>query len=72
MARVRTIRTGRSDVTPAKAAHTPGVAQGNAEGAYTRQTGHHPDGTSSARRSTGINASAAEPIDPLSPNLSPA
>jgi hypothetical protein len=52
-------------------AHTPGIKQGNAKGNYEKQEGHKPDGRSTARRSTGINADAMEPIDPSMPNLSP-
>jgi hypothetical protein len=72
MARAHTIRVGRSDVAASKPSHTPGVREGNADGRYATQAGHHADGTSGARRSTGVNAAAAEPIDPRSPNLSPA
>jgi hypothetical protein len=53
-------------------AHTPGIKQGNSTGNYDKQAGHHPDGTSGAERSTGVNAGAREPIDPSMPNLSPA
>jgi hypothetical protein len=53
-------------------AHTPGVQQGNSKGNYEKMKGHKPDGTSTAERSTGINAGAHEPIDPRMPNLSPA
>jgi len=72
MSTVRTIRTGRPDVSPAAPAHTPGVRQGNAEGGYRSQPGHERDDTSTARRSTGINPRIHDPIDPRSPNLSPA
>ena len=72
MATVRNIRVGRPDVSPSAPAHTPGVKEGNAEGRYARQPGHRADGTSTARRSTGINPDAEDPIDPRSPNLSPA
>jgi hypothetical protein len=51
--------------------HTPGIKQGNATGNYEKQAGHNPDGTSTAERSTGINASKREPIDPRMPNLPP-
>jgi hypothetical protein len=54
------------------AGHVPGINQGNAKGNYEKQKGHNPDGTSSARRSTGVNPKAREPIDPSMPNLSPA
>jgi hypothetical protein len=53
-------------------AHTPGIKQGNSKGNYERMRGHKPDGTSTAERSTGIDAKAREPIDPRMPNLSPA
>jgi hypothetical protein len=52
-------------------AHTPGIKQGNSKGNYESQIGHHPDGTSTAQRSTGVNSKAQEPIDPSMPNLSP-
>jgi hypothetical protein len=67
-----TVRRLRDDVAPSAPAHTPGVKQGNAEGNYAAQPGHRPDGRSTARRSTGINAQMHDPIDPGSPNLSPA
>ena len=63
---------GRRDVRTTRPAHTKGVAQGNAPGNYEKQAGHKPDGTSTAARSTGINAEARNPIDPSMPNLSPA
>ena len=53
-------------------AHRAGVKQGNSRGNYESQAGHMPDGRSTAERSTGINAKAANPIDPRMPNLSPA
>jgi hypothetical protein len=66
-------RVGKADVAPDLPAHTPGINQGNAKGNYEKMaTGHRPDGTSTAARSTGINAKAAGPIDPSMPNLSPA
>jgi len=52
--------------------HVPGIKEGNSRGNYEKMAGHNPDGTSGAARSTGINASAREPIDPSMPNLSPA
>ncbi len=66
------INLGNADVAPDLPAHTPGIMQGNAKGSYDKMTGHNPDGTSSAARSTGINPKAHEPIDPSMPNLSPA
>jgi hypothetical protein len=65
------IRVGKADVKPDLPAHTRGVAQGNAPGNYGKQAGHKPDGRSSAKRSTGVNPDAMEPIDPSMPNLSP-
>jgi hypothetical protein len=65
------IRVGKPDVSPDLPAHTPGVTQGNSRGNYEKQDGHRPDGRSSAKRSTGVNADAMEPIDPSMPNLSP-
>jgi hypothetical protein len=52
--------------------HVPGTKMGNSKGNYDSMAGHKPDGTSTAERSTGINASNEEPIDPRMPNLSPA
>ena len=66
------IKLGSQDVTPDLPAHTPGVQEGNAKGSYEKMTGHNPDGTSTAERSTGINPKMANPIDPSMPNLSPA
>jgi hypothetical protein len=65
------IRVGKPDVKPDLPAHTRGITQGNARGNYEKQEGHRPDGRSTAKRSTGVNADAMEPIDPSMPNLSP-
>lgn len=65
------VKAGKPDTRPDALAHTPGIREGNAPGAYARQGGHLPDGRSTARRSTGINARQEEPIDPRMPNLSP-
>jgi hypothetical protein len=59
-------------VKPDDPAHVKGIHSGNATGNYSRMRGHNDDGTSTAERSTGINASDCEPIDPRMPNLSPA
>jgi hypothetical protein len=64
------IKVGSPHVRPDAPAHTRGVHQGN-EGPYEAQAGHLPDGRSTAERSTGINPSHANPIDPRMPNLSP-
>jgi hypothetical protein len=53
-------------------AHTPGIKQGNSKGNYEGMSGHEADGTSTAERSTGVNAAGREPIDASMPNLSPA
>jgi hypothetical protein len=56
---------------PDKPAHVAGIKQGNSTGNYESMRGHNADGTSTAERSTGINAKGASPIDPAMPNLSP-
>lgn len=66
------ITLGTPKARPDTPSHTPGVRQGNHEGAYKRQPGHLPDDSSTARRSTGICADARNPILPGMPNLSPA
>jgi hypothetical protein len=66
------IKLGQADVTPDLPAHTPGIQQGNAKGSYEKMSGHNPDGTSTAERSTGVNPKKHGPIDPRMPNLSPA
>jgi hypothetical protein len=60
------------DVKPDAPSHVAGIPQGNSKGNYEKMPGHKPDGTSTAQRSTGINAANEEPIDPRMPNLSPA
>ena len=65
------IRSGKPDTKPDAPSHTPGINQGNARGNYEKQQGHLPDGRSTAKRSTGVNPDAMEPIDPSMPNLSP-
>ncbi|HZX38762.1 MAG TPA: hypothetical protein VFF37_10600 [Streptomyces sp.] len=66
------ITVGKPDVRTDRAAHVAGVRRGNHRGLSKRQPGHRPDDTSTARRSTGINARHREPIMPDMPNLSPA
>jgi hypothetical protein len=63
---------GRPDVSPSRPAHTRGVREGNARGAHAWEKGHLADGRSTARRSTGVNPQARNPIDPSMPNLPPA
>lgn len=65
------IRIGPADVGHATPGHVPGVRTGNKPGAYEKQPGHLPDGTSTARRSTGINPKSRDAILPEMPNLSP-
>jgi hypothetical protein len=52
-------------------AHVKGIKSGNSTGNYDSMSGHKPDGTSTAERSTGINIANEEPIDPRKPTLSP-
>ena len=75
------IRVGKPDTKPDAPAHTPGVRQGNKPGGIegdpglyeTGETGAgRPTAKSTARKSTGINPEARNPIDPNSPNLPPA
>jgi hypothetical protein len=75
------IRVGKPDTTPDASAHTPGVSQGNEPGGiegdpgleYTGETGAgRPAARAYARKSTGINPEARNPIDPSMPNLPPA
>ncbi len=66
------LRVGRADTTPTRPSHVHGVAEGNALGNYEAMDGHLPDGRSTARRSTGINADSSNAILPEMPNLSPA
>jgi hypothetical protein len=65
------IRIGEPDVKRATPTHVPGVRTGNGVGAYEKSPGHLPDGSSTARRSTGINPEDRDPILPEMPNLSP-
>jgi hypothetical protein len=65
------LKIGRPDVEVDISAHTPGMSSGNSRGNYESQPGHNPDGTSTAERSTGVDPSAHNPIDPRMPNLSP-
>ena len=75
------IRVGKPDTTPDAPAHTPGVSQGNEPGGIANDPGLYetgetgmgrPTAKSTARKSTGINPEARNPIDPNSPNLPPA
>jgi hypothetical protein len=71
---IANVRVGKPDVKATLPSHVRGVRQGNdGEGSDKQQgivlEGDHARGT--ARRSTGINSKAHEPIDPRMPNLSP-
>ena len=66
------IKVGKPDTTQTSPAHIPGVKGGNDPGGYDAMPGHLPDGKATAERSTAINADKRNPIDPDSPNLSPA
>ncbi len=66
------LNLGKTDVSPDMPSHVRGIHEGNANGNYEKMEGHKPDGTSNARRSTGINPKMEDPIDPSMPNLSPA
>ncbi len=66
------VKTGRPAVRPDAPSHVHGIHEGNEPGSYERMDGHLPDGRASARRSTGVNASGADAIDPRMPNLPPA
>jgi hypothetical protein len=65
------VKTGKPDVAHDLPAHVAGIKSGNSSGNYDKQPGHLPDGRSTARRSTGVNPEAHDPIDPSMPNLSP-
>lgn len=76
------LKVGTPDVEMDAPSHIDGVAQGNAPGGIEQDPGFYPSGSygaarrpgakSTARRSTGINPEARNPIDPNSPSLSPA
>jgi hypothetical protein len=64
------IRVGKPDVRVDTPSHVPGIRQGNA-GPRESQSGHHPDGTADARRSTGIGWKKHNAILDVMPNISP-
>jgi hypothetical protein len=75
------LRVGKPDIWPSAPSHVRGIRTGNQAGAADQRgfysTGPAPtrgisDIRGTAARSTGINARARNPIDPSSPNLSPA
>ncbi len=65
------VKTGKPSVDIDKLGHTPGVKAGNSVGNYEKNGGYLPDGRRSAEASTGVNASARNPIDPSMPSLTP-
>ncbi len=72
------LQVGRPDTTPARPSHVRGIREGNKPGSIEREPGLLPDpvdrrfAKGTARRSTGINPHARNPILPSMPNLSPA
>ncbi|MGF1472516.1 MAG: hypothetical protein ACFB50_12370 [Rubrobacteraceae bacterium] len=75
------IKVGRPDVAPDAPTHVEGIKQGNAPGGIEQEPGLERTGEtgvgrplvkSTARKSTGINPGARNPIHPDSPNLPPA
>jgi hypothetical protein len=64
------IRVGRPDVRPDTPRHVAGLHQGN-HGPRQSQPGHHEDGTSDARRSTGVHWKKHDAIMKTMPNISP-
>ncbi|MCV2457794.1 hypothetical protein OEB94_00565 [Streptomyces sp. ICN988] len=64
------IRVGKPHAQPDTPTHVGGIRQGN-EGPYSKQPGHHDDGTSDARRSTGVHWKRHNAIMKMMPNLSP-
>jgi hypothetical protein len=77
---IANVRVGLAQGEQSASAHVPGVKQGNAPARgkrshLEREAGIHSDpnggARATARRSTGINAKAHDPIDPRMPNLPP-
>jgi hypothetical protein len=74
---VANVRVGKAQTKPTAPAHTAGVRRGNARGNFEKEAGLKAVGNgggarATARRSTGINPEARNPIDPRMPNLPPA
>jgi hypothetical protein len=65
------IRVGKPDVNIDLPSHVKGVRMGNEKGSYRKAKGHKKDGTSTAKRSTGVSPKKHEPILPIMPNISP-
>jgi hypothetical protein len=64
------IRIGRPDAKPDTPCHVGGMGQGNTR-PRRQQPGHHEDGTSDARRSTGVHWKRHDAIMDIMPNVSP-
>lgn len=69
---VGNIKVGEPKIEPDASAHANGINQGNAAGNLEKDPGYLGDHHWSARRSTSINSSARQPIDPHMPVLPPA
>jgi len=74
---VANVRVGKAETKQTASAHTAGVKSGNARGNFKKEKGLKAVGNgggarATARRSTGINPEARNPIDPRMPNLPPA
>jgi hypothetical protein len=70
--KVANVRVGKAQGRPAASSHQAGVKRGNARGNFEKEAGviAVADGArATARRSTGINPEARNPIDPRMPNL---
>lgn len=68
------LRVGRAQVKASSPSHVSGIHQGNAPWSVRKKSGFVArDGLfrGTARRSTSINPSQRNPIDPDAPNLSP-
>ena len=72
---IANIRVGTPDIGRSASSHSRGVREGNRPNPGEHDPGIRPYGQGArgtARRSTSINPDARNPIDPRSPNLSPA
>jgi hypothetical protein len=75
---IANVRVGHPDTRPWRPSHVRGIREGNEPGSLEREPGFVPDpvdrrfARATARRSTGINPRARNPIFPSMPNLPPA
>ena len=75
MDRIANVSVGKADVGMDTPSHIHGIKEGNALGNIDRDPGLYAFADyakATARRSTTINPKSRDPIDPRSPNLSPA